>query len=149
MMFRTIQVHVMVANENDIRHLALKRSESCKLYPTMWQTITGKVEENEHALFAAKRELLEESGLVSDKWYKIPFLGGFYDMKRNSVESVPSFAVIYDKVVEVKLSTEHSEYSWIKTTELEDYFPIPDHINGALHLEKLITNPEQLRVFSV
>lgn len=148
-MFRTIQVHVIVANDNEIRHLALKRSDSCKLYPTMWQTITGKVEENEHALDAAKRELQEESGLVTEQWYKIPFLGGFYDMKRNTVESVPSFAVVFNNFIEVKISDEHSEYSWIKTTELEDYFPIPDHINGALQVEKLLSNPEQLRVFSI
>lgn len=148
-MFRTIQVHVLIVNDNEIRHLALKRSESCKLYPTMWQTITGKIEENEHAFDAAKRELLEEAGIVSDKWFKIPFLGGFYDMKRNTVESVPAFAVVFDSFINIELSDEHSEYSWIKTVELEDFFPIPDHIQGALQVEKLLSNPEQLRVFSI
>jgi len=148
-MFTTIQVHVIVANDNEIRHLALKRSENCKLYPTMWQTITGTVEKNEHAYEAAVRELKEEAGLESNNWFKIPFLGGFYDLKRNLVESVPSFAVIYNSFVDIRISDEHSEYSWIKSPELEDYFPIPDHINGALQVEKLMSNPQQLRVFSI
>lgn len=148
-MFRTIQVHVAVATENEIKHLALKRSEQCKLYPSMWQTITGKVEQNENALDAAKRELAEESGLIIVEWYKVPFLGGFYDVKRNTVESVPTFAVLLDKFIDINLSDEHSEYRWINTIELENYFPIPDHINGALQFEKIINSQELRRIFTL
>jgi dATP pyrophosphohydrolase len=115
----------------------------------MWQTITGKVEPNEHALDAAKRELAEETGLYSAVWYKVPFLGGFYDMKRNSVESVPAFAVVFDDMVDVRLSEEHSQYKWIGADELESVFFIPDHVNGALQFEKLIKSPEQQRIFAV
>ena len=32
----------------------------------MWQSVTGSMQENETALDAAKRELLEETGLNSD-----------------------------------------------------------------------------------
>jgi|APTNR8051073442_1049403.scaffolds.fasta_scaffold02856_2 dihydroneopterin triphosphate diphosphatase len=148
-MFRTIQVHVAVAKENEIRHLALRRSETCKLFPTMWQTITGTLELNENAFDAARRELKEESGLITDVWYKLPFLGGFYDLKRDTVESVPTFAVVFEDFRDIILSEEHTEYNWLKNSELEQFFPIPDHINGALQLEKMLRNPEQLRIFSL
>ena len=146
-MFRTIKVHVAVAKDNEIRHLALRRSDSCKLFPTMWQTITGTLEENENAFDAAKRELKEEAGLVTDVWYKLPFLGGFYDIKRDRVESVPTFAVVFDDFKNIMLSEEHTEYNWLKNSELEQFFPIPDHINGAIQLEKMLHNPLQLRIF--
>lgn len=148
-MFRTIQVHVAVSKENEIWHLALRRSENCKLYPTMWQTITGTLEVGENAFDAAKRELQEESGLITDTWYKLPYLGGFYDLRRDTVESVPTFAVILEDFRDIIISVEHTEYNWLRNSELEDFFPIPDHVNGALQLEKIIRNPEQLRIFSI
>lgn len=148
-MFRTIQVHVAVAKDNEIWHLALRRSENCKLFPTMWQTVTGTLEVDENAFEAAKRELLEESGLVADKWYKLPYLGGFYDLRRDTVESVPTFAVVLEDFIDIVISDEHSEFSWLKNSELENFFPIPDHVNGAIQLEKIIRNPEQLRIFSI
>lgn len=148
-MFRTIQVHVAVVKDNEIRHLALKRSELCKTFPTMWQTITGTLELNENAFDAAKRELQEESGLITSNWFKLPFLGGFYDINRNTVESVPTFAVVFDDFRDILLSDEHTAYNWLKNSELEEFFPIPDHINGAIQLEKMIHNPDQLRIFSL
>lgn len=148
-MFRTIQVHIAYEDEGCIYHLALKRSKSCKLYSGMWQIVTGSVEPNEHAYDTAVRELKEETGLVSDKWYKLPFLGGFYDMKRNSVESVPAFAVIYQSKPNIIVSEEHSEYKWVKNSDIENYMPIPDHVNGIMQLEKLMNNQEHLEIFRI
>lgn len=148
-MFRTIQVHIVYRVNNEIYHLALKRSSICKLYPGMWQTVTGAVDHNEQAYDAAIRELKEEASLESKFWYKLPFLGGFYDMKRNTVESVPAFAVIYSDKPNIKLSDEHSEYKWLKGSELEEYLPIPDHVKGAFELEKLLKNQEHLDIFRI
>lgn len=148
-MFRTIQVHVIKKDNQDLLHLALKRAEICKLYPGMWQIVTGSVEPDEHAFAAAKRELSEETGIQSDSWYKLPFLGGFYDIKRNSVEGVPAFAVILSGSNSISLSEEHSEYKWLRIEELEEYMPIPDHIAGSIRLEKLISNQEHLEIFRI
>jgi len=115
----------------------------------MWQTITGTLEEDENAFDAAKRELKEESGLIIDTWYKLPYLGGFYDLRRDTVESVPTFAVVLEDFRNIIISEEHTEFSWLKNSELEHFFPIPDHVNGAIQLEKIIRNPEQLRIFSI
>ena len=115
----------------------------------MWQTVTGKVEPDESAFDAAKRELEEETGLTDGKWYKVPFLGGFYDMKRNTVESVPTFAFVVDSFPLIVLSDEHTESRWIKRDELESFFPIPDHTNGCIQIEKLLLNSEQKRIFEI
>lgn len=148
-MFRTIQVHIAIYKDNQISHLAIKRSESSKIYPAMWQTVTGTVEANEHAFDAAKRELEEETGLLSDIWFKVPFLGGFFDMKRNTTEQVPAFGILLSDFPNVRLSAEHSAFKWVPTAELDNVFFIPDHVNGALQFEKLIKNPEQQRIFAV
>jgi len=148
-MFRTIQVHITYKDNDRLYHLALKRSKSCKLYPGMWQIVTGSVEPDEHAYDAAIRELKEETGLESEVWYKLPYLGGFYDMKRNTVESVPAFAVLYQNKPNIIISDEHSEYKWIKNSEIENYMPIPDHINGIMQLEKLMNNQEHLEIFRI
>lgn len=94
--------------------LLLKRSENSMVMPSLWEFPSGYMKEFESAENAALREIKEETGLVADiektakplclveserRWIVIPFL-----------VSVGSKAIF--------ISSEHSEYTWIKPSDL-------------------------------
>ena len=48
--------------------LLLEGAQDKKIWAGYWNGLGGHVEQGESVLSAAKRELLEESGLIADKW---------------------------------------------------------------------------------
>jgi len=60
---RVVDAYVFRKIEGDIRFLILKRAET-KIYEHLWQGVAGKIEPGESAPEAAKRELMEETGLT-------------------------------------------------------------------------------------
>ena len=72
-------------------YLLLRRSITEMLYPGSWQIVTGTVHEPETALQAALRETLEETGLVPERFWALPFTGSFYDHATDRVRIAPFF----------------------------------------------------------
>ena len=66
---RMVDCHIIYRDKNSIKYLLLKRSPD-KVYPNIWQCVTGKIEGDEKAYQTAIREVKEEtrfcrsSGLV-------------------------------------------------------------------------------------
>jgi 8-oxo-dGTP pyrophosphatase MutT (NUDIX family) len=135
--FSTIQVHPFVKFENEIHYIILQRNINSVIYPGMWQVITGKIEENETAYQAAIRELKEETNLDPLNIYHIPFIGSFYDWRKDNIENIPCFAIEVENQ-NVILSHEHSDFKILKYEELNKYLSLPSHIIGAEYLKKYI-----------
>lgn len=128
----TIQAHVVRENyENDYEFLILKRSKYTKIYPGIWQVITGTIRENEKALDCAIRELLEETSLSPIKIWKIPYVALFYNHLDNRIHTSPVFGFLVDKDATVIISEEHSEFKWVKLNNLLQFLQLPSHIEGT------------------
>lgn len=125
-----IQLHVITEVHNEIFQLILKRSSSVKVYPNVWQVITGTIEIGETALQTALRELAEETGLEEIKMWSLPMLAQFYDRFKDSVQLSPTFLVFVENK-NVELSKEHAEYKWLKLKECTNYLTLPSHIQGT------------------
>jgi dATP pyrophosphohydrolase len=95
--------------------LLLKRV-SGKIYPGIWQGVTGKIDDNELPYQAALRELKEETGLIPKKIWTIDKVNIFYDAKKNIMNLIPVFGVKVD-TQKVILSNEHIEYKWCNINE--------------------------------
>ncbi len=97
-----------------------------------WQPITGGANKNEKLIEAAKRELLEETGI---KEYK-NFISGVYYFEFNTENYGRLKEYVYgvevDNNVDAKLSEEHTEKRWCTLDE-------------SLQLLKFETNKEALR----
>jgi 8-oxo-dGTP pyrophosphatase MutT (NUDIX family) len=137
-------------------HLVLRRADGEAVYPRLWQAITGTIEHGETAVEAAFREIEEETGVRASKLWVLPFVGSYFDPRRNVVVVVPCFGAVVvapeSSVLEpdfVRLSDEHSAYQWLSIADAEALLPMPSHKQAAriFHNEilcKLDTAPFQV-----
>ena len=109
---RIVEVCIFALPGGAPEFLLLKRSPSEKLYPRLWQWVSGAVEGAESAVEAARRELAEETSLAPEAVWVVPHVSVFYDPAYDSVNLTPVFAARVAPGSVPKLSAEHSEYLW-------------------------------------
>lgn len=128
----TIQAHVarLDTNKNEYQYLVLKRSSNSYMYPSMWQTITGRIESGESAVDTAIRELKEEAGLNYLKIWAIPYITKFYNFRNDTVSFSPVFGFLVDFADQISLSEEHEEYDWLNYMPAHDRLMLPSHKEG-------------------
>lgn len=128
---RLIQKCIMVGNDGKI--LALKRAPDDHSRGGNWDLPGGGYEQGEDVIDAIKREVMEEAGLIVHSLRPIFFTNrigvgeGFF--KGDTVfgacyastdwEGMSSEALA--KEGEVVLSSEHTEYKWVKPEELKSF----------------------------
>lgn len=146
---QTIQNHIIFSEKDNYQFLLLKRKSNARVYPGMWQVVTGKIESGEKAFQAATREAIEETGLdIIDFWH-VPHIGSFYDFQNDCVQNIPIFASLVNSK-EVKLSYEHEDYKWLDFEEAIRNLALPSHIEGTKILKKYILdtgNKEFFRIY--
>ena len=111
-----ISVLIIVYTKNkDILLLNKKGKDS------MWQSITGSLQINEKPLDAAKRELFEETGIVSNDIIdcKKKHIFEIYEIWRHKYEDGVThntehiFKLELDDIIDIKLdSDEHDSFEW-------------------------------------
>jgi dATP pyrophosphohydrolase len=128
----TVQVHIGRYNPKyqEYEYLVLKRSEKMRVYPGIWQTVTGTIELNETALEAAIRELKEETDLVSDSIWCLPYVTTFFDYHTNQVNFAPVFGVLANFDDIVTISDEHTDFKWTTFDECHELMVLPSHRQG-------------------
>jgi 8-oxo-dGTP diphosphatase len=104
------------------RLLILKRKDDDDSYPGVWDCVGGHFEKGESAEECMLREAREESGQKM-KVVKVGPLIEYFDAYGRAV-AVP-FILKPDPKKEIILS-EHSEFKWIKLSEVKDYGIVPD-----------------------
>lgn len=147
----TVQVHIFTYNPEmrDYKHLLLKRASDDKIYPNLWQVITGEVNVNETPLECAIRETMEETHLQPIEKWVIPTVGTFFDYMSNSMNFIPIFAFEVKFNSEVLLSAEHSEFKWLDFNIALDYLRIPSHIEGLIALNKYILTSDNKYTYAI
>ncbi len=112
---RVVDAYVFRKIEGDIRFLILKRAET-KIYEHLWQGVAGKIEPGESAPEAAKRELMEETGLTPKLMFIADHVSRFYEAHGDRINLVPVFGIEVDSDI-VTLSDEHCEFKWVTLEE--------------------------------
>jgi 8-oxo-dGTP pyrophosphatase MutT (NUDIX family) len=115
--------------ENNGEILIFKRSEEVGTYKELWGGVAGFVEENEEPQETAVKEIKEEAGiekkdlLLVKKEDAIKFTD-LYGEKLYEWIVYPFLFHIKDRN-KIKIDWEHTEFRWVKPSELEKYDTVP------------------------
>src|SRR5260221_5599009 len=93
-------------------YLLLRRSKAERVYPGIWQFVSGAVDGVEKATDAAFRELREETGLEPKAFWVVPFVNSFYDPASDEINLSPMFAAQVQPASFPQLYHLHDEYKW-------------------------------------
>ncbi len=118
--------------------LILKRTKERDFEPEAWETVTGRLDEEESPVEGILREIQEETGLTAE--VIMPLDTGFF--YRGGKEFPMVFISYYCRYIEgeVKLDWEHTEYKWIK---LDDALKLPD----LKHFHVMLKNLKKIKEF--
>lgn len=120
----------VVQHRDTGKFLLAKRTTDTDIHPGKWNFPGGKIEEqDENPAEAARRELKEETGLEEE-----PVRTG-ESFTLDTVDGVfKIFPVHFHTSSDPELNTEHTDYQWIGTEELDSF----ETVNGLRRdLEKV------------
>ena len=107
-----IEVCIFKFERDRPSYLLLHRAKDEKVYPNIWQFVSGALDSKETAIEAALRELLEETGLHPKALWVVPFVNSFFDPEDDTINLNPMFAAQVEPGSVPQLSHEHDEYEW-------------------------------------
>ncbi len=114
---RIIEICVFRFVQDKPEYLLLHRAKDEKVYPGIWQLMSGTIEREEGGVEAALREFKEETGMKVERFWVVPYVNSFYDPDHDAVNLSPLFAAQVEQGSELRLSSEHYEYGWFPYEE--------------------------------
>jgi dATP pyrophosphohydrolase len=111
-----IDLYVLRGAGPGLRCLVLRRANGTRCTGA-WEVVHGHVEPGETPLDAAKREMLEETGLTPARLFNVSRVEAFYQHRSNEVALVPVFAAFVGEGAEPALGPEHDRAEWLTPEE--------------------------------
>ena len=124
----------------------LKRAPH-KIYPDIWQCVTGKIETNEKPFETAIRELKEETALSPDKVWAVDQVNHYYEAIQDRMNLIPIFGVRVSST-NVQLSLEHIDYKWCSVDEAAGIMLWEQQKTGLYQFHKMITGDQTKLTFT-
>jgi 8-oxo-dGTP pyrophosphatase MutT (NUDIX family) len=140
-----------VTEPGQVEFLLVQRAPE-RIFPGIWQPVTGRLEPGERAPEAALREVLEETGLAPDSleaFYDLDQVGSFYSEDVDAVVMSVIFAVRVRAGVEPRLSHEHEAAVWVPGEEAIERPVWPPYRDSVTLIERLTADPALARWFEL
>ena len=136
-----IEVFIFSNGKRGPRFLILKRAPGETLYPGLWQFVTGSIRRGERAPDAARRELMEETGLKPERLWIVPHIGSFYDAAADRLNFMAQFAARVPEGSLPRLSSEHCDFGWHGWKKAEGMLVWPGQKEGLRIVRDYILRP--------
>jgi dATP pyrophosphohydrolase len=121
-----------------------------RMYPGLWQCVTGRLEAGERISEGALREVAEETGLGSgdfEGFYETDIVNWFHEQAMDGLMSEAVFAARVRREAAVTISHEHDDYRWVSPTDAHGLVLWPAYHRAIDQLEWLVANPEKASVY--
>lgn len=138
-------------SDGRLRILLLRRSPG-RIFPGIWQPVTGRLEIGERIVDGALRELVEETGIAAagiDALYGLDQVNLFHVDHIDAIQAEAVFAVELRAGVEAVLSEEHDEQRWVSATEAAELVLWPAYREAIRQLEWIASHRERARLMRV
>ena len=134
-----------------VRILLLHRAPG-RIYPGIWQPVTGGLESGERILDGALRELVEETAISPDgieALYGLDQVNIFHADHIDALQAEAVFAAELKPGVEADLSDEHDEQRWLAPGEASEMVVWPAYRDAIAQIEWIATHRDLARVMQV
>ena len=135
----------------DVEILLLHRAPG-RIFPGIWQPVTGGLEAGERIIDGALRELVEETGITPAG---IAFLFGldqvniFHADHIDALQAEAVFAADLAPGVEAVLSEEHHDQRWVSPAEAAEMVLWPAYREAISQIEWIASHREPARLMQV
>jgi 8-oxo-dGTP pyrophosphatase MutT (NUDIX family) len=130
--------------------ILLIRRAPDRMYPGLWQCVTGKLEAGERIAVAALREVAEETGLTAkdlEAFFETDIVNWFHEGSLDALLCEAVFAARVRPDARVNLSHEHDDARWLPAEEAKAHVTWPAYVRAIDTLVWLIDNPAKATVF--
>jgi 8-oxo-dGTP pyrophosphatase MutT (NUDIX family) len=132
--------------------LLLVRRSPSRIFPGLWQCVTGGLEPGERVPMAALREVFEEVGFGSpqiEAFYDLDQATQFYDEGSDGIVTSATFAVRIRADAVARLSHEHDDARWVTADEALDLVVWPSYAATIRRILATLTDPDAARWFEL
>jgi 8-oxo-dGTP pyrophosphatase MutT (NUDIX family) len=119
-----VDVYVVRETSTGLECLVLRRSPGGRCTGA-WEAVHGSIEADETPVEAARRELSEETGLATRRWYNLSRVEAFYRHRADEVALIPAFVAVVPSDATVRLSREHDRSEWLPIGRAVERFAWP------------------------
>ncbi|HUG14629.1 MAG TPA: NUDIX domain-containing protein [Thermomicrobiales bacterium] len=106
----------------------------------LWQSIHSHVASGETAIGAARRDLLERTGLTPARLFTADYIGQFYDHVGDTIVLAPTLAALVDSSARVTLSADFVDYAWCDLEETTSRLLWTTHRWAVRHIYDVIVS---------
>jgi 8-oxo-dGTP pyrophosphatase MutT (NUDIX family) len=131
--------------------LLIRRSPG-RIFPGLWQCVTGRLEPDEHTPLAALREVAEETGFGADDIeaaYDLDQTVHFYDEDADALIASVLFAVRVRGDAEPVLSHEHDAARWAEPDDALRLAVWPSYRESIERIRTNLLDPDLARWFQL
>ena len=130
--------------DRELEILLLRRAAG-RIYPGIWQCVTGGLEGDEKVVDGALRELEEETAIRPEHLealYGLDQVNLFHADHIDALMAEAVFAAHVRAGVEPKLSHEHDAFRWVSPEEAREAVVWPAYRTAIEQLEWLVSHPQ-------
>ncbi len=132
--------------------ILLIRRAGSRIFPGLWQCVTGDIEPDERVPLAALRELREETGFgpeAIEGFYDLDQVAPFYDQDSDEVVISAIFAVRVRPDAEPALSHEHDASRWVPPVEAPRLAIWPSYAESMARIRERLLDADLARWFEL
>ena len=123
-----------------------------RIFPGLWQCVTGGPEPAERIPQSALREVAEETGLGTadiEGFYDLDMVSAFYDEGSDAIVSGAIFALRVRAAAEPRLSVEHDALRWVAADDALALVVWPSYGECLDRIRRCLLDPVAARWFEL